>query len=191
MANSPLVIDQCWAFYNGTNYWGDPTFNGNGNGFKLGGNYIGAPHRTVRSVAFRNESNGYDQNNNILSQTIDNNTGWANKARNFNLNHGTNTAAHIVRNNLSFAGASADSWRSGTLFTNNNWQVLTNPVASASDVLSVNESVATAPRNADGSLPYWPFLRPVPAGRLIDIGVILTEPFTGASPDLGAFEDGL
>ena len=191
MANSPLVIDQCWAFYNGTNYWGDPAFNGNGQGFKIGGNYIGAPHRVLRSVAFRNESNGYDQNNNILSQTIDNNTGWANKARNFNLNHGTNTTPHIVRNNLSFAAVSADSWRSGTLFTNNGWQVVTNPVASASDVLSVDESVARNPRNADGSLPYWPFLRPVPAGRLIDKGTILTEPYTGTSPDLGAFEDGL
>ena len=191
MANSPLVIDGCWAFYNGTNYWGDPQFNGNGNGLKLGGNYIGAPHRTVRSIAFRNEANGIDQNNNILGQTLDNNTSWANKARNYSMNHGTNTTPHVIRNNLSFAGASNDSWTGGTIFTNNSWQVVTNPVVSASDVLSVNESVATTPRNADGSLPYWPFLRPVPAGRLIDIGVILTEPFTGASPDLGAFEDGL
>jgi len=55
----------------------------------------------------------------------------------------------------------------------------------------VDTSVATAPRNADGSLPNWPFLRPVPGGRLIDKGVILSEPFTGASPDLGAYEDGL
>lgn len=190
MANSPLVIDGCWAFYNGTNYWADPQFNGNGNGLKLGGNYIGAPHRVVRSVAFRNEANGIDQNNNILGQTLDNNTSWANKARNYSMNHGTNTTPHIIRNNLSFAGASGDSWTGGTLFTNNSWQVLS-PAPSASDVLSVDESVARAPRNADGSLPYWPFLRPVPAGRLIDQGVILTEPFTGAAPDLGAFEDGL
>lgn len=190
MGTSAVVIDQCWAFYNGTNYWGDPQFDGNGQGFKLGGNYVGAPHRLVRSVAFRNESNGVDQNNNILGQTIDNNTSWANKSRNFNLNHGTNTTAHVVRNNLSFAGTSGDSFRSGTLFTNNSWQVLS-PAPNASDVLSVDESVARAPRNADGSLPYWPFLRPVPDGRLIDKGVILTEPYTGAAPDLGAFEDGL
>ena len=57
--------------------------------------------------------------------------------------------------------------------------------------ISVDTSVATAPRNADGSLPSWPFLRPVVAGRLINQGVILTEPYTGAAPDLGAFEDGL
>lgn len=191
MGTAAVVIDQSWAFYNGTNYWNDPQFNGNGQGFKLGGNYIGAPHRLVRSVAFRNEASGVDQNNNLAGQTIDNNTSWANKARNFNLNHGTNTTPHVVRNNLSFAGASGDSFRSGTLLTNNSWQVISSPAANAGDVLSVDESVATAPRNADGSLPYWPFLRPTPAGRLIDEGVILTEPYTGAAPDLGAFEDGL
>lgn len=191
MGTSAVVIDQSWAFYNGTNYWNDPQFNGNGQGFKLGGNYIGAPHRLLRSVAFRNESGGVDQNNNNEGQTIDNNTSWANVGRNYNLNHGTNGTPHIVRNNLSFAGGSSDSFRSGSLLTNNSWQIISAPAANASDVLSTIESVATAPRNPDGSLPYWPFLRPVSGGRLIDQGVILTEPFIGASPDLGAFEDGL
>lgn len=191
MGTDTITIDQCWAFYNGTNYWNDPQFNGNGQGFKLGGNYIGAPHRLLRSVAFRNESNGVDQNNNIAGQTVDNTTGWANRARNFNLNHGTNTTPHVVRNNLSFAAVSGDSFRSGTLLTNNSWQVITAPSVGTSDVLSVDESVATAPRNPDGSLPSWPFLRPVSGGRLINKGTILTEPYTGVAPDLGAFEDGL
>jgi hypothetical protein len=191
MGTAAVVIDQSWAFYNGTNYWNDPQFNGNGQGFKLGGNYIGAPHRLLRSIAFRNKSGGIDQNNNNEGQTIDNNTSWANYGRNYNLNHGTNGTPHIVRNNLSFAGGSSDTFRSGSLLTNNSWQVITSPAVSASDVLSVDTSTATAPRNADGSLPNWPFLRPVPAGRLIDQGVILTEPHTGAAPDLGAFEDGL
>ena len=191
MGTSAVVIDQSWAFYNGTNYWGNPSFNGNGQGFKLGGNYIGAPHRLLRSVAFRNKSGGIDQNNNNEGQTIDNNTSWANYGRNYNLNHGTNGTPHIVRNNLSLAGGSSDSFRAGSQLTSNSWQVVTSPAVSASDVLSVDTSVATSPRNADGSLPYWPFLRPVPGGRLIDKGMILTEPFTGAAPDLGAFEDGL
>ena len=195
MGTSAVVIDQSWAFYNGTNYWGDPAFNGNGQGFKLGGQYTAAPHLLLRSVAFRNKSGGIDQNNNTAGQTVDNNTSWGNYGKNINLFHNSTnapmTGSHVVRNNLSFNGGSPDSFWPGTIFTNNSWQVLTNPVVSASDVLSVNTSVATAPRNADGSLPYWPFLRPVPAGRLIDKGVILSEPFTGASPDLGAFEDGL
>jgi len=190
MGTDAVLIDQCWTFSNGTNYWNDPQFNGNGQGFKLGGNYVGAPHRLVRSVAFRNESNGVDQNNNLDGQTLDNNTSWANKARNYSMAHGANTTPHIARNNISFAGASNDAWTSGTLATNNSWQIIA-PTVNASDFLSLDESVATAPRNADGSLPYWTFLRPVPGGRLIDKGVILTEPYSGAAPDLGAFEDGL
>lgn len=191
MGTDAVVIDGCWAFYHGTNYWNSPSFDGNGQGFKLGGNYIGAPHRLLRSVAFKNESNGVDQNNNILGQTLDHNTSWANKARNYSMAHGTNTTPHVIRNNLSLAGASSDSWTSGTQSTSNSWQVVTAPAANASDVLSVDESVVRGSRRADGSLPAWPFLRPVPGGRLIDRGVILGEPYNGTRPDLGAFEDGL
>ncbi len=189
MGTASVLIENCWAFRHGINYWGSPSFDGNGNGFKLGGNYIGTPHRLSHSVAFGNAANGVDQNNNISGQTLDQNTCWANSARNFSMNHGTNTTPHIVRNNLSIAGASGDSFTSGTLATNNSWQVLS-PAANTGDVLSADQSVAVAPRQADGSLPVWPFLRPVPGGRLIDKGVNIGEPFNGAAPDLGAFEDG-
>jgi hypothetical protein len=190
MATSPVLIDSCWAFYAGTNYWNDPQFNGNGNGFKLGGNYVATPHRLVRSVAFKNEANGVDQNNNIAGQTLDNNTSWANKSRNFSMAHGTNTTPHVIRNNLSFAGASGDSFTGGSILQNNSWQVVS-PPPNAGDVLSVDESVAMAPRLPDGSLPVWPFLRPVPSGRLVDQGIDIGDPFAGAAPDLGAFESGL
>jgi hypothetical protein len=49
-------------------------------------------------------------------------------------------------------------------------------------------SLVTGPRQADGSLPVLPFLQPVSGGRLIDQGVDLGEPYSGAAPDLGAFE---
>jgi len=45
-----------------------------------------------------------------------------------------------------------------------------------------------APRRDDGSLPETPYLRPVPAGRLVDKGANLGNSFNGAAPDLGAFE---
>ena len=189
MGSDSVLIDNCWAFYNGTNYWQSSQFAGNGNGFKLGGNYVGTPHRLARSVAFRNEANGVDQNNNISGQTLDNNTSWGNQGRNFAMAHGTNTTPHIVRNNLSIGGASGDQWTSGTLFTSNSWQVISSPAANNSDLQSIDESAVMSPRQADGSLPFLPFLRPVPGGRLIDKGVDVGDPYTGARPDLGAFED--
>jgi hypothetical protein len=187
MGNAPVVITNCWAFWSGSNYWNSSSFNGNGNGFKLGGNYVGAAHRLVRCVAFENLVNGIDQNNNIAGLTADQNTSWANGGRNSSLSHGANTTPHIVRNNLSFDGASGDTFTSGTLATNNSWQVIS-PKPTTNDVQSVAISYALAPRQADGSLPDTPFLHPVPGGRLVDQGVYLGDPYYGAAPDLGAFE---
>ena len=187
MGNSPVTITNCWAFWSGSNYWNSASFNGNGNGFKLGGSNVAAAHRLVRSVAFRNLKHGIDQNNNTAGLTVDQNTSWANGGKNFYLDHGANTTPHVVRNNLSFDGVIDDTFTSGTLATNNSWQVIS-PVPTTNDVQSVDVSYALAPRQADGSLPDNPFLRPVSGGRLVDQGVDLGEPYSGAAPDLGAFE---
>jgi Pel9A-like, right handed beta helix region len=187
MATNTVVITNCWSFREGTNIFGDTAWQGNGNGFKLGGNYVATPHRLVRCLAFANMANGVDQNNNLAGQTVDNNTAWANKKANFNLKHGANTTPHIIRNNLSIAGASSDSFTSGSLLTNNSWQVLS-PAAGTNDVLSVDFAPATGPRRDDGGLPEIPFLRPVPTSRLVNRGVQTGGSFIGAAPDLGALE---
>jgi hypothetical protein len=191
MATNSVVIENCWTWRNGIDFWGvGADFRGNGNGFKLGGNYQPGAHRLSRCVSFGHPHNGFDQNNNLAGQTLDHCTAWANGGRNFALNHGVNPTPHVLRNNLSIAGGSSDAFTSGTLATNNSWQVLA-PAASSNDVQSVDAAAIAGPRPADGSLPVIPFLRPVPAGRLIDKGVMLDQPFTGAAPDLGAFEAGL
>jgi hypothetical protein len=192
MATSPVLITNCWSWHHGYNWWNSPSYNGNGNGFKLGGNYVGTPHRIVRCAAFSNAANGIDQNNNTAGQTVDNNTCWANGGKNINLNHDTTNAPmtgfHVVRNNLSIAGGSGDSFMTGSILTSNSWQIIS-PPASAADLQSTDISYATAPRQPDGSLPSTPFLHPVTGGRLIDRGVIISgDTYSGAAPDLGAFE---
>ncbi len=186
-ATNAVVITNCWAFRNGTNFMNDPRFSGDGNGFKLGGYYLPGPHRVINCVAFDNPHNGFDQNNNSAALTLDNNTAWANGDSNFQLAHGTNVIPHLLRNNLSLAGGKADAFRSGSLLTNNSWQIMPAP-AGVKDFSSMDPSLALAPRQADGSLPETPFLRPVPGGRLVDRGVNIGSPFSGAAPDLGAFE---
>ena len=191
MAANTVIITNCWAFRSGTNLWNDPAWEGNGNGFKLGGNYVATPHRLVRCLAFVNMANGVDQNNNTAGQTVDNNTAWANRSANFALNHDSTNAPmvgfHVVRNNVSLAGTKSDSFRSGALLTNNSWQVLS-PAMNTSDLLSVDYALAAGPRRDDGGLPELPFLRPVPTGRLVNQGVKTGGSFTGAAPDIGAFE---
>ena len=186
MATNTVVIDNCWAFRNGTNFMNDALFAGDGNGFKLGGNYYPGAHFIRNCVSFNNPAAGFDQNNNLAGQTVDNCTAWANGGRNFSLNHGTNATPHVVRNNLSIASGSADAFTSGSLLTNNSWQVLVS--VSTNDVQSTQVSLALLPRGDDGSLPQTPFLKPVPGGRLIDRGVDIGLPFSGSAPDLGAFE---
>jgi hypothetical protein len=186
-ATNAVFITNCWAFRNGTNFMSDPRFSGDGNGFKLGGYYYPGPHRVAFCVAFDNYHNGFDQNNNSAGLTLDNNTAWANGDSNFQLTHGTNTAPHVLRNNLSIAGGKPDAFRPGSLMTNNSWQAVS-PPASTNDLLNTDPGLALAPRSEDGSLPQTPFLRPVPGGRLADKGLDLGNPFAGAAPDLGAFE---
>ena len=191
-ATNCVVIENCITWSNGFNVFDanpatNTSFNGNGNGFKLGGNYYFGPHRIAHSISFGNKVNGYDQNNNNAGMIVDHNTAWANGSRNFSLNHGTNITPHVIRNNLSFAGVVADSFRAGSLLTNNSWQVVS-PAATAADVLSTTVSLITGPRRDDGGIPETPFLRPVPTGRLVNRGVNIGELFIGAAPDLGAYE---
>jgi hypothetical protein len=189
MGNAPVLIEDCWTWRSAINVW-DPTntqFNGNGNGFKLGGNDVAASHHLVNCVSFLNPHHGYDQNNNAGAQILDNCTAWNNgttSGHNFNLNHGL-VAAHVLRNNLSIAGTV--STNSSTVQISNSWQVVS-PAPGTSDVLSTDYAWSMAPRRDDGGLPETHFLRLIPSGRLLDKGTNLGAPFSGTAPDLGAFE---
>jgi autotransporter-associated beta strand protein len=189
MGTQPVLIDTCWTWRNGSNVWGSGSFAGNGNGFKLGGNDVPAAHRLVRSLAYQNVGNGgygIDENNNTGILTVDNNTSWGNRSGAINLNHPTgNTLAHIIRNNVVISGSVLTN--SSSILISNSWQVIS-PAVSSNDFLSMDTSFLSAPRQADGSLPINPLVRPVPNGRLVDKGANIGDPFYGSAPDLGAYE---
>ena len=185
----PVIITNCWSFRNGTNILNIANFQGDGNRFKLGGGYIAAANRIYNSLAFGNPQNGFDQNDNSAGLTVDQNTSWANGGQNFDLDHNSETSVvHTVRNNLSIAGGSSDSFTSGSIQTNNSWQVITSPAAKTNDGISIDTSFATAPRRDDGSLPEIPLMRPVSNGRLVDQGANIGLSFSVPAPDLGASE---
>jgi pectate disaccharide-lyase len=194
---APILITNCWAFRAATNvYWDVATntaFNGNGQGFKLGGAGTGAVHRVVGCLAFANKSYGIDQNNNADGQIVDQNTCWNNGSGAINLNHlgsqyGTLQSDHIVRNNVAIGSvAIGTNTTYPSLQASNTWQVLTS--VNANDFLSVDYNAwVMAPRRDDGGLPDTPFLRPVPTGRLVDKGTNFGGRFVGSRPDLGAYE---
>ena len=183
MATSTVLIKNCWAFRAAINV----PVAGDGNGFKLGGNYVATPHRIVGCLSFGNRVRGYDQNNNMGTLTVDNNVAWNNPSYNFSLNHPNTSTPHVVRNNLA-VGTGVNDVRAGSVLLSNSWQAFTSPVPGTNDFLNTDVSWAIAPRRDDGGLPETPFLRLLPGGRFQDQGVNVGDPFVGAAPDLGAYE---
>ncbi|MFT3735611.1 MAG: right-handed parallel beta-helix repeat-containing protein [Rhodocyclaceae bacterium] len=179
-----VKIEQSWAFSNGINLWSDSAFAGNGNGFKLGGNSVVQRNVITQSVAFSNPGKGFDQNNNTGGVTLYNNTGYKN-GRNYSWG-GTLASGekNTLRNNASLSGTNADVIANATS-TNNTW----NSIATASsDFASVNTSLATKARNADGSLPSTSLFRLSSSSRLVNKGYNVGIAYKGSAPDLGAFE---
>ncbi|MBI5475252.1 MAG: right-handed parallel beta-helix repeat-containing protein [Ignavibacteriales bacterium] len=187
-ANYASIIDSCWTFRNGINIWGDPSFVGNGNGFKVGGNYTIAPHRLNNCVSFDNVVKGFDQNHNAGGVTLYNCIAWRN-SRNYSFPDTLRSGINIVKNNISFQSIST-SVSFNSRFTdqsNNSWQGFT---VATSDFLSFDTSLAVAPRKPDGSLPGNDFLHLAASSAMVNAGIDIGLPYRGSAPDLGAFETG-
>jgi hypothetical protein len=171
------------------------SFQGNGNGFKLGGNGTGGDskgtHVVKNCVSFDNNfrsKKGFDQNNHTGGVVVQNCTGWGNG---YNFMFETDASAGATNqfdNNVEFGhkGAMAYEFSAGAFQNNNSWQLAT--PASAADFVALAETLALAPRQADGSLPVNDFARLVATSALIDKGKDVGLPFKGAAPDLGAYE---
>ncbi|UWZ59696.1 carbohydrate-binding protein [Dactylosporangium aurantiacum] len=74
----------------------------------------------------------------------------------------------------------------GTSSANNSWDL--GLTLNDAQFQSVSTTGWDAPRQADGSLPVLPNLRPTANSTLVDKGTDVGLPYTGRAPDLGAFE---
>jgi hypothetical protein len=158
---------------------------GNGNGFKLGGNYT--VHNAVLHdcISVMNTVRGFDQNNDAGTMTIYNCTGYAN-----NPDFGFSNSSYgslIVKNSATLGSKSSNKFSSNAVTqSNNSWNAGFS--CTAADFLSVDYSQMLNDRQADGSLPEIDFLHLKSTSGMIDKGLNLGYSFTGTSPDLGAFE---
>jgi hypothetical protein len=193
-----VLVEDSWAFDNGQLIQqffdkdalelGDLTagnFNGDGNGYKLGQD--GGPHTLNRVLAWENAVRGIDVNGNGFGVTVNNSTVY-NSGRNWQFDEtaAETTNQHILRNNISVAGTQSDNFDTGVTHSFNSWN---GPVtATLHDFLSLDDTIARGPRQADGSLPISDFLRLAPGSDLIDAGTDVGLPFSGPAPDLGAYE---
>ncbi|MFO1489143.1 MAG: hypothetical protein U1F65_11770, partial [Verrucomicrobiota bacterium] len=170
---------------------------GNGNGFKLGGNGSGGEskgtHYAYNCVAFAHKVNGFTQNSHKDGNVVINCLSFTNGASGYNyffegsLNSGKQ---NVFKNNVGIRRKASSSGNNfiednGPLEQNNTWNL--SVTADVADYLSLLESAAKAPRQPDGSLPVG-FARLVSGSDLIDQGVNVGLPFNGTAPDLGPFE---
>lgn len=182
-SDDPVTITNCMAFRNGHNVWGIANFQGDGNGFKLGGNYISGSHIITKSVAFDNKSKGFDQNNNTAGVILYNNTAFRNEGKNFSFPLNPNLTKHVLKNNISFEGSIsiADS----SIVEKNSWQGF---IVTTSDFISLDTNGVTDKRNYDGTINETNFLHLNLSSSMIDAGVLVGLPYNGSAPDLGAYE---
>lgn len=187
MVNHPRhLTDKAWfdqfadlAAY--TNY-------GNGNGFKLGGDFTAHNVTVIRCLAVGNRVRGFDQNNNYGSMTITNCSSYQNG---INYGFGNNTGgALVIKNCVSLSSASANAFTTKVVTnTNNSWNKAGITVNS-SDFVSLDTSLVLTPRNADGSYTTS-FMNLVNGSDLIDAGIYVGIEYAGNFPDLGYYEYGV
>ena len=181
-----VTFEYCWAFNNGVDIWNYGGFTGNGNGFKVGGNFQLQKNKLHHCVSFGNPLKGFDQNNNTGGLVLYNCTGY-NNGTNFGMgNDVASGEKHDLKNNISL-GAAANI--SNAVQSNNSWN--SGFSVSTADFVSLDLSKATLSRNADGSLPVTELFRLKTSSLLIDAGINVGLPYNGSKPDLGAFETGV
>jgi hypothetical protein len=178
-----VIIEDSWAFDNGIDVWKFGGFSGNGNGFKIGGNYKLANNRVLRSVAFGNRVKGFDQNHNVGGLTLHHCLGYKN-GTNFGLGGDlTPGQQHDLKNNVSLAGPDSIA---NAVMASNSWNA--GFAVAVSDFISIDTSEARRERAPSGALPPMTLFRLAHESALIDRGVDLGVPFFGTAPDLGPFE---
>ncbi|MGW3286614.1 right-handed parallel beta-helix repeat-containing protein [Streptomyces sp. NPDC001002] len=149
--SSPVTIEHSWAFGNGRNRWSDSAFEGNGNGFKLGGGGVSVAHLVNDNAAWDNTLNGFTENSNAGAIALNRNTAYANTEAGFYFATGK---ARLARNLSVGNKGGPDKLGSATVSAANNWDGgVTTPAFKSTDA-----TTAYGSRQASGALPSTTFL---------------------------------
>ncbi|MEW2395017.1 right-handed parallel beta-helix repeat-containing protein [Streptomyces sp. NPDC046862] len=149
--SSPVTIEHSWAFGNGKNRWNDADFEGNGNGFKLGGGGVSVAHSVNNNAAWDNTLHGFTENSNTGAILLSRNTAYGNAEQGFYFATGKARLARDLsvgnKTGASKVGAStvsaANSWDGGV---------------SVPSFRSTDAAAVYGARKSDGSLPATSFL---------------------------------
>ncbi|MFC1781261.1 ankyrin repeat domain-containing protein, partial [Planctomycetota bacterium] len=183
-AGNSVRLESCYAWRNGENIWSFPFFIGNRNGFKLGSGE--GAHIVIRCVAWDHQMRGFDNNQNSTGIALYNCTAFDNVS-NFSFGYPQgDDVKNVLVNNISYRGSVRTHPEVNDQF--NNWNTSFESEVTSDDFLSLDDSMMSAPRNPDGSIPQNNFLKLRSTSSAIDQGADIDIPFVGEKPDLGAFE---
>lgn len=147
---SPVTVEHSW-FGNGKNRWNDSAWEGNGNGFKLGGGGASAAHPVNNNAAWDNTLHGFTENSNPGALHLNRNTAYANKETGFYFATGK---GRLARNLAVANGTGLAKLGSGAVSAANNWD----SGVAAPAFRSTDATTAYGVRQAGGALPATPFL---------------------------------
>jgi hypothetical protein len=149
--SSPVTVEHSWAFGNGANRWGDSAFEGNGNGFKLGGGGVTVAHLVHTNAAWDNTQHGFTENSNTGAIVLNRNTAYSNAGAGFSFATGK---ARLARNLAVSNKGGLSKLGSSTVSAANNWDAgVPTPAFRSTDATS-----AYSTRTSGGSLPSTTFL---------------------------------
>lgn len=202
-------IIECWGFHSGDasqHPVSGGSFQGNGNGIKMGGNGSGGSsegkHEAWHSVAFNNNKTnsvkGFDQNSHKGGVKVVNCLAY-NNGYDFMFEDAPSGTTNDFYNNVCLSNR-IEINATGAIMQNNaainnpskGWINPVNVSFSAGDYTELSEDAAKMPRPADGSLPTA-FARLVSTSKLIDMGksdlvcpmpIFLDQPLVGSAMDL-------
>ncbi|SEQ58689.1 Right handed beta helix region [Streptomyces sp. yr375] len=149
--STPVTIEHSWAFGNGKNRWNDSAFQGNGNGFKLGGGGVAVAHVVNDNASWDNSLNGFTENSNTGAIVLNRNTAYANAQTGF---YFATSKAKLARNLAVGNKGGLDKLGSAAVSAANNWDSgVSTPAFKSTDATS-----AYGARQASGALPATTFL---------------------------------
>ena len=149
--SSPVTIEHSWSFGNGVNRWGDSAFEGNGNGFKLGGNGVTVAHVVNNSAAWGNAGNGFTENSNTGAIVINRTTAYANSGWGY---YFATSSAKLGKNLAVSNGSGSVTKGSAVTSSGNNWD----SGISTPSFISTDASTTYNARSSSGTLPSTTFL---------------------------------
>ncbi len=194
----PVIVENSWGIANGyINSGTARPASGNGAGFKIGSSKTGIRHVIRNNLAWGNRNQGFYANHSSGGNDWFNNTSYNNGVQfdmlasswdsNDNRTDGvilTGNKVHRMRNNIGFPNKNRNMQGVDSRF--NTWDFGITPLSG--DFLSVSDAGTKGSRNADGSLPTLDFLKLRSGSQMIDKGTTVNLPYSGSSPDLGAYE---